>query len=115
LPGLPSRSAAGSGDDLRSAGPPRRRKGRRARVGREGRLGAPAQPQSAEAGRMSAIDPLQPRAKVLVVDDEPENVDVVVRALRREYEIVTACDGTEGIRRLDEFVPDLVITDQRMP
>jgi diguanylate cyclase (GGDEF)-like protein len=55
------------------------------------------------------------RPKVLIVDDEPENLELLLRALRKQYEVETAADGQEGREKLKSFAPDLIITDQRMP
>ncbi|REK74732.1 response regulator transcription factor [Paenibacillus paeoniae] len=57
--------------------------------------------------------------KVLIIDDEPWSREVV-KALghwsRLELLIVgEAEDGNEGLRKIDELRPDIVITDMRMP
>jgi CheY-like chemotaxis protein len=53
---------------------------------------------------------------ILIVDDEPDILDVLESAFAREgYFITTATDGREGIRALDTRHYDLVITDLRMP
>jgi excisionase family DNA binding protein len=56
------------------------------------------------------------RLRVLVVDDEPTIRDLVARALETaSYEVDTAADGQAAVRRLDEEVYDLLITDLKMP
>lgn len=55
------------------------------------------------------------RVKILVVDDEPANLDLIVRMLRRKYEVVTASSGPEGLDRLREDRFAAVLSDQRMP
>lgn len=55
---------------------------------------------------------------VLVVDDEPAVLAVTERSLRRMgFEVITAGDGLEGARRLDERADgiEVVLSDQRMP
>jgi two-component system, OmpR family, response regulator len=54
--------------------------------------------------------------KILVVEDDPDMLDVTTYALRREgYNIVTATDGQQAIdRHLDER-PDLVLLDVGLP
>ena len=43
------------------------------------------------------------RYRLLIVDDEPGVVKALTRAFRQEnYEVVTAADGAEGLRRLAE-------------
>jgi len=53
---------------------------------------------------------------VLFVDDEPELLDGLRDALRKEpYEIVTATSPSEGLRVLHERRIDVVVSDERMP
>ncbi len=54
--------------------------------------------------------------KVLVVEDEPDNLDVAFRILRYYgAEIVTATNGKEGLAALKTFKPDFIISDLSMP
>jgi DNA-binding response OmpR family regulator len=54
--------------------------------------------------------------KILIVDDDPEIRQTLVYILEEEgYEVVTAADGTEGVRVFENTDPDLVITDIFMP
>jgi DNA-binding NtrC family response regulator len=55
------------------------------------------------------------RYKILVVDDEPENLRVIERIFRKEYEILTANSGDEALHILEQHDVALLITDQRMP
>lgn len=52
---------------------------------------------------------------ILYVDDEIHNLTSFNATFRREYRIITAISGKEGIRCLRENEVHLVITDQRMP
>lgn len=54
--------------------------------------------------------------KILYVDDERGNIDYFRSVFRREYEIITANSGEEGLEMLLEH-PDIpvILTDQRMP
>jgi DNA-binding response OmpR family regulator len=55
-------------------------------------------------------------ARILVVDDEPDLVRFVRRALEAEgYQVLTATDGAEGLRLGLTEDPDLVVLDLRMP
>lgn len=55
-------------------------------------------------------------AKVLVVDDEPEAVELLVEFLSSKgYEVLTAASGEEALRRVKEDRPHLVLLDIRMP
>jgi DNA-binding NarL/FixJ family response regulator len=54
--------------------------------------------------------------RLLVVDDEPNLLRAVAACLRAErYEVSTARSGQEALLQLAESVPDLIISDIRMP
>ncbi len=54
--------------------------------------------------------------RLLLVDDEPHLLRTVAMTLRAEgYEVTTARNGKEAVVRLAESIPDLVISDIRMP
>src|SRR5262249_50898406 len=56
------------------------------------------------------------KTRVLVVDDEPETLKYVGANLRaRGYDVVTASDGTEALKKADEDIFDLVLLDITMP
>ncbi len=53
---------------------------------------------------------------VLIVDDQPVMLDMLKECLESMgYETCVASDANEGLRRLYERQPDLVITDLWMP
>ncbi len=57
-----------------------------------------------------------PRARVLVVDDEPEIVELVGETLRGEgYAVDTAASGRVALDRLSRHGVDAIVTDLRMP
>ena len=54
--------------------------------------------------------------RLLVVDDEPNLLRAVAACLKAEdYEVSTARSGREALLQLAETVPDLVVSDIRMP
>ena len=54
--------------------------------------------------------------RILVVDDDPTNLEVLrVRLSAQGYEVVTAVDGEDALRRARELKPDLVLLDVMMP
>ena len=56
------------------------------------------------------------RARVLIVDDEPDMVENCVRILGRSgYDCVTATDPRRGLELLETGRPDLLLTDLKMP
>jgi response regulator RpfG family c-di-GMP phosphodiesterase len=53
--------------------------------------------------------------KVLYVDDEESNLRIFKDAFRRDFEVITALSASEALKKLEEDLADVVITDQRMP
>jgi two-component system response regulator VicR len=55
-------------------------------------------------------------ARILVVDDEPPIVDVLVYNLQRaNYEVVIARDGKDALTKARQEEPDLIILDLMLP
>ncbi|SET17632.1 ATP-binding protein [Stigmatella erecta] len=56
------------------------------------------------------------RGRLLLVDDEENILKSIRRVLRRgDWDIETATDAEEGLKRLEQFLPQVVISDFRMP
>ena len=56
------------------------------------------------------------RARILVVDDEPQLTRVLRTGLKsRGYDVRAAADGLAGFEAFNDWHPDLVITDLAMP
>ena len=54
--------------------------------------------------------------KILVVDDDPVDVRLIMsRLTKNHYEVVTAASGAEGITQARAHHPDLIILDILMP
>ena len=54
--------------------------------------------------------------KVLIVDDDPANVDLVSRIIGRlGYTIATAVDGRGALSAVQRELPDVVLLDVDMP
>ncbi|MHC4105679.1 MAG: response regulator [Planctomycetota bacterium] len=54
-------------------------------------------------------------AKIMIVDDDPDYINVVKTILEREqYIVVTAGDKTEGMEKIRAEKPDLAILDVMM-
>ncbi len=54
--------------------------------------------------------------QILVVDDDPEILDLLTRGLKFEgYEVRTAEDGNSALSAYKEYAPDLVLLDIMMP
>jgi len=54
--------------------------------------------------------------KILVVDDEPSILNLVVSYLRKEgYEVFSAADGPTGLKSARAYQPDLIVLDIMLP
>lgn len=52
---------------------------------------------------------------ILVVDDEPVNLELILSLLGSEFNVLYASNGERGIQLTEEHQPDLVIMDWEMP
>ncbi|MEL6470245.1 MAG: response regulator [Cyanobacteria bacterium J06623_4] len=72
---------------------------------------------------MSIISPLtlashkpSKKPRMLVVDDEPDNLDLLYRTFRRDFKVLRAESGIEALEVLsNEGEVAVIISDQRMP
>ncbi len=56
------------------------------------------------------------KSRMLVVDDEPDNLDLLYRTFRREFNVLRAESGQEALKILKEQGEvAVIISDQRMP
>src|SRR3984957_10739867 len=63
---------------------------------------------------METVDPA--KSRVLVVDDEPQITRVLKTVLTSQgYQVRTAAEGESALSSLNEWHPELVITDLYMP
>lgn len=51
------------------------------------------------------------KSKILVVDDEPLNVELLEGILSEDYEVVKAYDGNEALSKVEKASPDLILLD----
>jgi two-component system cell cycle response regulator len=55
-------------------------------------------------------------SKILVVDDSPTQLEWLVRVLQKEgYDVATAADGMDAIKKVRSDPPDLVLLDMILP
>ncbi len=58
----------------------------------------------------------QSRARVLVVDDEPDLIRILEFGLKSMgYAVETASDGQEGLKKARETKPDIILLDLMLP
>jgi DNA-binding response OmpR family regulator len=56
------------------------------------------------------------KAKILVVDDEPDALELIGFNLKAAgYEVITAEDGNEALKKARSFAPDLILLDLMIP
>jgi len=56
------------------------------------------------------------KIKVLVVDDEPDIIEILKYNLEKEgYQVETAEDGIKGVKTAGKFLPDVILLDIMMP
>jgi len=53
--------------------------------------------------------------RILVVEDQELNMDLLVQLLEDKYEILTATDGAAGIKLAERERPDLILMDLSLP
>jgi CheY-like chemotaxis protein len=57
-----------------------------------------------------------PQSTVLIVDDNPQNVELLQAFLESlPVKLVTAVDGIDALRKVEEHSPDLILLDVMMP
>ncbi len=55
-------------------------------------------------------------ARILVVDDNPNNLDILTTRLQSHgYDVITAVDGEQALARVTTAIPDLILLDVMMP
>lgn len=62
------------------------------------------------------MSPLLPKQCVLVVDDSPENIDLLSEVLRDDYRVRVATSGEKALKIVySDEPPDLILLDIMMP
>lgn len=54
-------------------------------------------------------------ARILCVEDNPQNMRLVRKLLRNNYTLLEAEDGLTGLRLAEEEIPDLILMDINLP
>ena len=66
-------------------------------------------------GEVVQTDVQAERPRLLLVDDEPDILDFLERALRRRYEVRRCSSACEALGELERCSADVLLTDQMMP
>ena len=56
------------------------------------------------------------KSSILVIDDEPAlRVGLAALIKRQGYDVITACDGYDGLKKAKDTLPALILSDVMMP
>lgn len=56
------------------------------------------------------------RRRILVVDDEPDAVELISYNLKQAgYDVTPACDGAQALELIKTVAPDLILLDVMLP
>jgi len=58
---------------------------------------------------------MEGQARVLIIDDEADLVEMLRMALERQFEVIVAYDGKEGVAKARAEKPDAIVLDIMMP
>ncbi|MEE9513992.1 MAG: response regulator [Anaerolineales bacterium] len=53
--------------------------------------------------------------KIMIVEENELNIDLLVQLLEDEYELITALNGAEAVKLAAQEIPDLILMDMAMP
>ena len=64
-------------------------------------------------------DPFQPSVTqrsfdIIVVDDDPDTLALIVLALQADYTVIPASSGAQALQLISESIPDMVVLDYKM-
>lgn len=58
---------------------------------------------------------MKKRNKILIVEDVPLNMDLLIQLLEEEYDLITTRDGESAVEITRQEMPDLVLMDMSLP
>ena len=74
------------------------------------------EPERRASGPNAVRPPMRPEPRILAVDDSPDALTILRLFLSAEgFEVITADGVTQALLRVQEQLPDLIITDYAMP
>ncbi|WP_199269614.1 two-component regulator propeller domain-containing protein [Formosa sp. L2A11] len=63
----------------------------------------------------SEVSQVKDKCKILVVEDNKELREHLKNELRARYDIIEAINGEEGLKMVNKYYPDLIVSDVMMP
>lgn len=67
------------------------------------------------AGEVTTAEVPEPRHRLLIVDDEPTNIQSLYEIFRNDHEVFIATSAPQGLEVCDTNPPDLILLDIVMP
>lgn len=64
---------------------------------------------------IASIEQSRQQQTILVVDDQPLNIQVIFQILGNDYQILMATSGEQAIKVAETAIPDLILLDVMMP
>ena len=58
---------------------------------------------------------MQVKEKILIVDDDPNNITILKELLVKKYDLKTATTGEQALEITQNFQPDIILLDIMMP
>lgn len=72
--------------------------------------------KAASLPSLSTMESFLPQSTLLVVDDNPQNVELLLAFLEElPVKVFTAVDGIDALEKVEQYKPDLVLLDIMMP
>lgn len=65
--------------------------------------------------QQASISSRKDRDVILLIDDNPEIVKFLDSIFKRNYDVLHAENGREGIEKASQYIPDIIISDVMMP
>lgn len=73
-------------------------------------------PEGSRPGQQNRVEAIQePRARVLIVDDDPDILGFARSVLEQDFEIITTVDSESSLDKIVAYQPDLLLLDINMP
>lgn len=70
---------------------------------------------AAPEAKKRVVQPIEGKPKVLIVEDNPDNMTTVKAVLGEDYHIIEAIDGQQGIELAIQHQPHLILMDIALP
>lgn len=64
---------------------------------------------------LTLLGPTQRRSRLLIVDDQPINIQVLYQVFASEYQVMVATSGQQALEMCRDKNPDLILLDVQMP